>query len=310
VGKQVTHEALLYDSLDQLVALAVPFVADGVRHSEAVLAVLSPAGGSALRTGLGSTADQVEFVDAAGWYDTPGRALAALHRFISRAGERHECVRIIGEPIWGDRDEVEIAEWVRYESALNLASADLPAALICSYNRQIAPPMLLAQLMSTHTGVLGVAGRFDSGQYTDPVTFLAAGRTGDYPPAPADRSRLVFGYEPRAVRLFVAAQAGRLGVAPERVPDLVTAVNEVVTNTIKHGAGHGEAAVWLDGDRVICEVTDAGQADAALLGYVPGGMEAEHGHGLWLAGQLADLMEVRAGPAGTAVRLHMRVTPR
>lgn len=56
---------------------------------------------------------------------------------------------------------------------------------------------------------------------------------------------------------------------------------------------------------MISQVRDTGQITDLLAGSRPPVRNQPDAKGLWLASQLCDLTELRSGPAGTAVRLHM-----
>jgi hypothetical protein len=64
--------------------------------------------------------------------------------------------------------------------------------------------------------------------------------------------------------------------------------------------------VWRDERYLLCEVFDPGQATEGMFGVVPPSPESEGGHGMWITRQLCDLVEVRALPSGTTVRLYIR----
>jgi anti-sigma regulatory factor (Ser/Thr protein kinase) len=114
-----------------------------------------------------------------------------------------------------------------------------------------------------------------------------------------------------SVREFTADRARRAGLAPRRVSDLVIAVSELTANTLAHTSGPGTLTMWVTDDEVICQVQDQGQITDPLAGRVrpapdaPGG-----GRGLWVVYQACDRVEIRTGPAGTTVRVHMRRNPR
>jgi hypothetical protein len=63
-------------------------------------------------------------------------------------------------------------------------------------------------------------------------------------------------------------------------------------------------SAWRDRLAVICEVRDGGRLDAPLAGRVKPKGEAGSGFGLWLTGQLCDLVQVRAFREHSVVRLH------
>jgi hypothetical protein len=75
--------------------------------------------------------------------------------------------------------------------------------------------------------------------------------------------------------------------------------------------------LWVTGDGIRCELTDAGAPpagangdgdrdtgarDAASAGAASPGAElwpVEHGHGLWLVREVADQFSLESGPSGT-----------
>ena len=52
-------------------------------------------------------------------------------------------------------------------------------------------------------------------------------------------------------------------------------------------------------------MTDSGTITDPLTGYRQPPSDTASGHGLWLVRQVCDLTELRTGPAGTTIRLHM-----
>lgn len=112
----------------------------------------------------------------------------------------------------------------------------------------------------------------------------------------------------RGLRELLRASGQRLGMSTERVEDLVLAVDEVASNAVRHGGGRGRLRLWPDGDAVVCEITDDGGGLAdPLAGQRPPPVHAQGGRGLWICRQLADLVQLRTGPAGTTVRLRSRL---
>jgi anti-sigma regulatory factor (Ser/Thr protein kinase) len=107
------------------------------------------------------------------------------------------------------------------------------------------------------------------------------------------------------LRAYVAAWARGAGLDEQSTTALVAAVNKIATNSLRHGGGRGELRVWTDGGAVLCEVTDRGRLTAPLAGRLP--PAADDGAGLWLANQLADLVQIHSAADGTAVRVHQRL---
>jgi anti-sigma regulatory factor (Ser/Thr protein kinase) len=113
------------------------------------------------------------------------------------------------------------------------------------------------------------------------------------------------------MRQFVADAAARSGFNNDRIDALVLSANEVATNSLAHGGGRGTLRVWLGDDSLVFEFRDRGHIDGKpLVGRLRPRAGQLGGHGLWLANQLCDLVQVRSSPGGTVVRLHVARTPR
>lgn len=116
-----------------------------------------------------------------------------------------------------------------------------------------------------------------------------------------------------AVRATVAAHASEAGIQEGRVRNVVLAVHELAANAVRHGAGQGRMRLWVTGDGIRCELTDAGAPLAGANGdgddqdtrardAASAGAErwpVEHGHGLWLVREVADQFSLESGPSGT-----------
>lgn len=111
------------------------------------------------------------------------------------------------------------------------------------------------------------------------------------------------------IRHAVVKSAANAGLSGQQLDDFVLAVNELTTNAVRHAGGRGEIRLWSAGDAVFCEVADDGEG--IPRGRVDGadrpGPSATGGWGLWLARRLCDDVSIETGPAGTTVRITMRV---
>ncbi|MDP9347419.1 MAG: ATP-binding protein [Actinomycetota bacterium] len=128
------------------------------------------------------------------------------------------------------------------------------------------------------------------------------------PEPPADA--LILGIERtslRQIRAVIAGFAYAAGVAEGDVPDLVLAVDELATNSVRHAGGAGTLLVWRESDAVICEVRDRGRIENPLAGRVDPPCTTLGGRGLWMANQLCELVQIRSFADGGAVRVHKRV---
>jgi anti-sigma regulatory factor (Ser/Thr protein kinase) len=93
----------------------------------------------------------------------------------------------------------------------------------------------------------------------------------------------------------------------DRVESFVLAANEAAANTILHAGGTGTARTWTDERAIVCELTDSGRIDDPFVGRIAPPTSRTRGRGVWMMNQLCDLVELRSGPAGTVVRIHMNL---
>ena len=113
----------------------------------------------------------------------------------------------------------------------------------------------------------------------------------------------------RRARKVVVTMAEDAGLAPSRADDLLVAVNEVLTNSLRHGGGHGDLLAWTATGWLVCQVEDAGRLPVPVTDPKPPPAGATRGRGLWMVSQLVDLLQIRSVPAGTSIRVLMRLTP-
>jgi serine/threonine-protein kinase RsbW len=111
-----------------------------------------------------------------------------------------------------------------------------------------------------------------------------------------------------ALRHAIASAAGSAGLTGDRLEDFVVAVNEILTNAVRHGGGGGRVMVWREPDAVVCEVRDHGPGVPAewMRNRARPSPEKPGGWGLWLAGRLTDSLELSIHD-GTTVRMSSRV---
>jgi anti-sigma regulatory factor (Ser/Thr protein kinase) len=116
-----------------------------------------------------------------------------------------------------------------------------------------------------------------------------------------DRSRVT------TLRHAVASAAAGAGLSGQRLDDFVVAVNELLTNAVRHGGGAGRVSLWCAADSVVCEVSDHGAGlDRADHPERPA-PDVPGGWGLWLAAELTDHLDIKSDGDGTAVRIASRI---
>jgi anti-sigma regulatory factor (Ser/Thr protein kinase) len=107
-----------------------------------------------------------------------------------------------------------------------------------------------------------------------------------------------------SLRHFVSDWASAQELEREGVEELVLAVNELASNSIRHGGGRGTLRVWRDAQDLVCEVQDAGHIVDPLVGRMRPAPNASSGRGLWMVDHLCDTVQIRSSRAGTVVRVH------
>jgi anti-sigma regulatory factor (Ser/Thr protein kinase) len=299
------HEALLYDGFDEFVAASGSFLRAGIDAGEPTLAVLEPRKIDALRAALGGTAEDVEFADMTEVGANPARIMPIWREFVGRHPGRR--LRGVGEPVSPDRSPPELVECHRHESLLNLAfAATTGFYLLCPYDASALDPGTLEAARRSHPYLAGTGAEGETSDYRG-LQEAVAPFSQALPDPPTEPDSRVFQMGTLgAMRDFVARLAERRGLSDRKAADLVLAVNEVATNSVQHGGGGGLLRVWPEEDALICEVSDRGLIREPLVGRELPILEQGGGHGLWLANQLCDLVQIRTFANGSVVRVHQR----
>jgi anti-sigma regulatory factor (Ser/Thr protein kinase) len=301
------HEALFYTGEDEFLAGAVPFVRDAVWAGEPVLVAVSEVRARAIAGELNGEAEAVHFVDMAELGRNPACIIPAWSDFVERHGARGRPLRGIGEPIWAGRSPAELVECQRHESLLNLAFADTPSFwLLCPYDTEALEPDVIDEAQRSHPFVRENGAHLESTSYSGIASAATPFRAPLPEPSAATHTLAFDGDSLALLREFVSRQASDAGIGAGRVKDLVLAVSEVATNSVRYGGGHGTMRLWCEDDALVCEFNDRGRLDHPLAGRVRPDVEQVGGYGLWLVNQLCDLVQVRSFPTGSVVRMHVR----
>jgi anti-sigma regulatory factor (Ser/Thr protein kinase) len=300
------HPALLYRDSDEYLAGTLPFIAAAMAAGHAVMVAVPGANLDLIRGGLGSAAADITMHDMTMAGRNPGRIIPGV---LLRFADAHagKPVSIIGEPIWPGRDVLEYPACVQHEALINAVFQDRDAAVLCPYDTTRLSKAALADAYRTHPVVERFGSRWDSPHYADPYA-LAAEFNVPLPDPPGDAVWLVLDGIPLVVvRRAVDQFATAAGLGPDRTADLVLAANELASNTMTHGGGHGVLSLWTEDCHVVCQVVDGGHIDDPLAGRVPPGRDdySPSGRGLLLVNQLCDLVRVHTMPGATTIRLHV-----
>jgi anti-sigma regulatory factor (Ser/Thr protein kinase) len=200
-----------------------------------------------------------------------------------------------------------MVECQHHESLLNLAFGHADGfRLLCPYDVEALPEDVIEEARRSHPLILDGQTLRESRSFRG---IESIGHAADPLPAPrATSEELGFQQTTLAtVRRFVSGRASDAGLPSDRTDDLVLAVNEAASNSVRHGGGAGVVRVWSDAGYLVCEIRDSGRIDQPLVGRRRPEPGSKGGHGLWMAHQLCDLVQLRSRRNGTVVRLHMRL---
>ena len=296
----------MYAGRDEFVESAGAFIRAGIDAGEPTLVVVGARKIDWLRESLNGDTEAVLFADMAGVGANPARIIPAWHEFVSAHAPAGARLRGIGEPIFPARNAEELVECQRHESLLNVAFDGTPGFwLLCPYDTDALPPDVIEEARRSHPYLMRGESRA-SVEYRGLEAF-AAPFAAPLPRAPATASELGFELATlSSIRRFVRAGSEAALLAPARREELVLAVDELASNSIRHGGGSGVVRIWRDGEKVVCEVADRGRIGDPLAGRVERPPGSVGGYGLWIANQLCDLVQIRSSADGNAVRLHIK----
>ena len=299
------HAAVCYRDPDELLAGTRAFVVDGLAAGEPVLVAAPARTLELLRARLRLPDRQVSMVDMRQAGRNPGAIIPqVLLRFATEHPGRR--VRILGEPVWAGRTDEEYPACVQHEALINTVFAGRDAYIWCLYDAAGLAPDRLADAARTHPWI-GTGGQvWPSRHYQDPAATTAEFNP-PLPEPPAGAVRLVVRTGTLGqLRQVAIAQAAAAGLPTGRVGDLTIALNELVTNSIQYGGGAAHAAIWVAGDWVIGQVSDAGHITDPLAGRIPPAPgHPAGGRGLVVVNALCDLVRVHTRPGRTTIRVQL-----
>ena len=232
----------------------------------------------------------------------PARIIPAVQARIDRYGSRP--LHYVGEPIWSGRSPEEVREATRHEALINFAWPSGQVRILCPYDIASLDDPVLADARHTHPGVVHDGRLTASEAYSGPTVPAGCEQALPDPPPESQARRFELGDLGR-LRAWMSDQVRSAGVDEERARELVTAANELTTNTVKHADTHGLLRFWRTSDELIFQIEDSGHISDPLAGRRPRAL-GTGGLGLWMVNQLCDLVEVRTSAAGTTIRMHSR----
>lgn len=293
------HEALLYADSAELLTSLTDFIREGIAAAEPTLVVI-PGDRLALIKEHIPDCSSVEYRDMLEVGRNPARLISLWFDFVRANGTPGRPLRGVVEPVWPARSPEELEECQIHESLLGVAfDGHSPWTLLCPYDTSSLEAGVVEHARRTHpsdasTGTHGSPG-------VEPWELL----NGALASPPREATTFVFDADRlRDLRRLVGNVTAEAGLG-ERVEDFILAVNEVASNSLTHGGGRGQVRLWVTERGAACDVLDRGHIRDPLAGRRRPPIHRPGGHGLWLANQLCDLVQIRSRTEGTVVRLHM-----
>jgi anti-sigma regulatory factor (Ser/Thr protein kinase) len=263
-----SHDLLLHDNDDDLVAATRAFVELGLASGGQVLVHSSEERVGLLRGSVG-THPRLGYELDIDLYQSPSRTLFAYERQLATDPTE---MWVTGTVPLGD-DSAGHAAWTRYESLVNEVLAPYAFHALCTYDTRTLPASTVAAARATHPGLSSGGDRTVScAEYLDPDAFLTDPMAGvpDVPQTPPSVAAALHNlYDLRPVRhLLARAAESAAAVSRDAIEGFVTASHEILVNGLKHGRPPVELQMWVDGSKLVCRITDAGPGiEDTLFGY-------------------------------------------
>jgi anti-sigma regulatory factor (Ser/Thr protein kinase) len=293
------HSALVYDSQDEYVACAVPFLTEGLEAGEGAIVAHTKPGLAVMREALGPAAAEATFVDVSSAYTRPAQTLAVYHTVFGEQLRQAPTLRIVADVQFG-LDPGEWDLWAGYEAVFNRSFGHLPAWVVCTYNANGTPDPIIDGVWRTHPEVVAGDTWHTSDRYEDPDGLLRA-----LTPEPKPLSGLrpiAFGRDLEEFRERLARELVGEGVSEAKALDMLLAATEIAANAIEHGGGVEAVRVGRAEGRFVCEIVDRGSGfDDPTAGYLA--PRAGIGSGLWVARRLTWQIEFFRSPDGFTARI-------
>ncbi|SES17598.1 sensor histidine kinase [Lentzea albida] len=301
------HPALFYASDDEYRATLVPFITDGIAGGGPVAVAVPHDRLHLLRRALGATTGgEVTWLDMTEVGRNPGRIIASVLRGFADAhpGRR---VRIVGEPVWPGRTDVEYPACAQHEALINQAFAGRDITILCPYDITGVSSQVVADARATHPEVWEATGRHRSDLYA-PDAVLDRHNRPLPDPVGAEEFTVTEPAQLPAARRWATSEGLRHGLDADRVADLEYIATELVTNSLVHTPeGRCGLRIWRQDDHVACAVSDTGHLADPLAGRIPRSAELPGGRGLLLVHRFADLVRVHTSPGGTTIYALLRI---
>ena len=312
VAPDFLHSVLIIDSDQDVQRILVPAVRRALAEADGVLVAVSDDTANLLGEELGAVDGKLEWGDTSVFYQRLGFAYEGFRRLLAARHAAGRRIHVFAEPnVDSDADEGAVVDragaYLAYEAMVNESYADYGCEVTCLWDARRHPTLLIENVRSLHNHELGPTGQEPSPGFVDPGQYLA-GRNQLPLPLPARVERSVGVIDPDGLPMLRAELrnwAQDHGFAPFAASDVLLAVNEIATNGLTHGQPPVHVYGWCQRDTLVVQIDDQGGTPLPpSAGYLPPiGPRLSEG-GVWLARQLADILQTHTAGTTTSVRLY------
>lgn len=300
------HPAFLYRTQQEYLDCLLPFISDAVNSDQAVLVAVPGPNLAVLGNALGRSAARVVMADMTEAGRNPGRILGEV---LSRFVEKHhgQPVRMIGEPIWPSRSEVEYPACVQHEALINKAFVGRDVTVVCPYDVSRLDADVIADAHCTHPVLWQDGAREqDSPAYAPEAVWARYNQPLTTDPTAVRYTARNLG-DLGGTRAFAGAYAQWFGLSPDRTADLQLIASELATSSLTHTGGACRLALWRYDGHLVCEARDGGCFDDPLAGRRPYSSDTARGRGLYVVNALADLVRTHTTSRETTIHAYLRL---
>ncbi|GGP67065.1 MEDS domain-containing protein [Saccharothrix coeruleofusca] len=300
------HHAAVYTTDEEFLAVAAPFVAEGIELGEPVLVATTPANVESLRSALGTLAGDFDHAETAYFGRRPPERATAFFRYWQHKVTSATCrnVRVLAEPLWAGRTRADATAWRRMESGLNVVLAATNVWMLCPYDARVVGEEGVTHALMTHPEHVVDGEVITSPHYVEPAHYADTCDALPLPPRPADARVLPLRGDLQALRRFIVGRAIGFGLSEENAAMLTVAVGEALAFL----RDDGHAAMWLADGSLVCELSgaQAGELDP-FAGFRPPALHAPTapGDGLWVTRQICESVDVRCVEGTVVFRLRV-----
>lgn len=307
------HLAVIHRSVDELLDVFAPMLVAATARGDHLRAAVDDPLSRAIRERLGAAARGIVFGEPGRPYSYSGQTTAARRadRLRDLVGGSRGAIVLTDHSILAGHTATQVSASDHrsvVDASSNLALSGLPVTLICAFDIRHATETTEHGLYWNHPELIDGTTIRPNPRYRAPEDVLAATPVPPAPPLGPPIHELPFANGTTAlrdIRAWTRHHGQAADLHPARIDGLVMAINELVSNSIEHGGGHGTLSWWTRPGRVVAQIHDPGHMSTTTPGLRRPDPLAPRGRGIWLTRQVSDILHLWTTPKGSYARLEI-----